>query len=207
MTEMTPEQDESWDDAVPAAPGGATYPEYPYSLADHVYTWSPKLPDGSMLVIRSQTAEGLAEAAEAVSAVAGRLMAAWQNVSGARQQAPAQGGWQTPQTPPPFGQNVSVPGAPGYAGPPVQQAPQWASQSGQFGGGQQGGDSRGPKPRPDWPTVYRITVPYGAKDAFKAFREQNAQVLRGKVAWAGKGDYWVHGDVAQGFAQYNPVAA
>lgn len=208
MTETAPEI--TWDDEEQgngmSEVSGPGYPELPSNPHNHVYTWSPKLPDGSMLVIRSNTADGLAEAAEAVSAVAGRLMAAWGNATGR----------QTPATPPPFGPNVSAPMAPGYQGPPVQQAPQWGApqqpafggqQQGGFGGGAQQGNRQGPKPRPDWPMVYKINVPFQGKDAFKAFREQNKDTLRGKVAWAGGGDYWVHGDVAQGFAQWNPVAA
>jgi hypothetical protein len=214
MTEQAPEQemDETWDNAAPAAPafGGATYPEYPYSLADHVYTWSPKLPDGSMLVIRAQSAEDLADKAEAVATVVGRLRTAWGNVTGAPAPQGAPQGFQGPATPPPFGANVSVPAAPGYVGAPAPQAPAWGGQQpqqGGFGGGAQQGNRQGPKPRPDWPMVYKINVPFQGKDAFKAFREQNKDALRGKVAWAGGGDYWIHGDVVAGFGQYNPMAA
>lgn len=217
MTDMTPETEgRDWEDGFENTGAtqaeGASYPELPDNPHNHVYTWSPKLPDGSMLVIRSQTADGLVKAVQDIGPLAGQLRAAWQAVTGTPQQAPMgapQGFQQTPQTPPPFGANVSVPAAPGYVGPPVQQqAPQWgAPQQGGFGGGAQQGNRQGPKPRPDWPVVYKINVPFQGKDAFKAFREQNKDVLRGKVAWAGGGDYWVHGDVAQGFAQYNPVAA
>lgn len=195
---------EGWEPEDGAAFGGATYPEYPYSLADHAYTWSPKLSDGSMLVIRSQTAEGLAEAAEAVAPLAGRLRAAWAAVVG-QPAAPAN---QFPsQTAPPFGPNVSVPQAPGFQGPPQVAAPQWGAPQpqGGFGGGQVA--KTGPKPRPAWPQVYKINVPFAAKDQFKAFRNDNQDALKGKVAWAGGGDYWIEGSVAQGFAQYNPMPA
>jgi hypothetical protein len=218
-TETAPEdftggEDSGWDGATGAnvAPT-ATHPEYPYSLADHVYTWSPKLPDGSMLVIRSQTADGLVEAVETVAPLAQRLTAAWRAVA-AQPQTPAMaGGFQPAAAPQQFNQqpaqpfpNQPFPGQPAWqqAGAPQAPAPQW-------GGGQQaaqGANGRqGPKPRPTWPQVYKINVPFNSKDAFKAFREENKDVLKGKVAWAGGGDYWIEGSVVQGFAQYNPMAA
>jgi hypothetical protein len=102
-------------------------------------------------------------------------------------------------------------------GPPAPQAAQqWgappqAPAAQQWGvGAPQGGQAanrQGPKPRPNWPVVYKVNVPYQAKDQFKAFREANKDALKGKVAWAGGGDYWIHGDVVGGFAPYNPVAA
>ncbi|MGN6128487.1 MAG: hypothetical protein ACTHON_18165 [Humibacter sp.] len=206
VVDSTASEDSGWEQEEPAF-GGQTYPEYPYSLADHVYTWSPKLPDGSMLVIRANTAEALAEASEALAPVAARLRAAWSQVAGTpapAPQAPAQQPWQQqPAHPAP---NMPYPGQPAWqqAGAPQAPAPQW-------GGGQQaaqGANGRqGPKPRPAWPQVYKINVPFQGKDAFKAFREQNKDALKGKVAWAGGGDYWVEGSVVQGFAQWNPVAA
>lgn len=59
----------------------------------------------------------------------------------------------------------------------------------------------------DWPQVYKIDVPFNAKEQFKAFREQYKDAFKGKVSWAGGGGYWVHGDVVQSFANYNPVPA
>lgn len=121
---------------------------------------------------------------------------------------PAPAGAPTPPapqgaTPPPFGPNVSVPQAPGYQGPPappaVPQAPAAPA------GGQ--APRNGPKPRPSWPSVYRIEVPFQSKDAFRAYREQYKEALKGKVLWSGGGAYWVHGDVVQSFANYNPVPA
>lgn len=61
--------------------------------------------------------------------------------------------------------------------------------------------------RLDWPQVYKIDVPFNAKEQFKAFREQYKDAFKGKVSWAGGGGYWVHGDVVQSFANYNPVPA
>ena len=86
------------------------------------------------------------------------------------------------------------------------QAPPAGQWSGQAQGGTQNG--RGPKPRPtDWPQVFRIEVPFQQKEAFKQYREQYKDAFRGKVAWAGGGGYWVHGEIVQSFAPYNPVAA
>lgn len=206
MTETAPEDftgdgDNEWAQAtaIPAQP--ATYPEYSYSLADHVYTWSPKLPDGSMLVFRSQTADGLVEAVENMAPLAARLKAAWQGVVGQPQAAPApQGGFQ-PQaaTPPPFGPNVSVPAAPGYQGPPVQQAPQWgAPQGGGFNGGQQGGQGNKPQPKPQPNGWYKTDKNTGqGADFWKSWREANQTALKGKISWGGGSTFWVSPDIAQ----------
>jgi hypothetical protein len=59
----------------------------------------------------------------------------------------------------------------------------------------------------DWPQVFKIDVPFNRKDEFKAFREQYKDTFKGKLAWAGGGAYWAHGEVAQYLAQYNPVPA
>lgn len=188
---------------------GASYPEVHRSLADHLYTWSPKLPDGSMMVVRAMSADELVRAVEDLAPVAARLRAAWQGVVGTQGAAPAP---QAPQFAPQggaFGQQA----APQFANQPYAGQPAWqqagAPQQPAFGGGQQApaNGRQGPKPRPDWPQVWKIDVPFAAKDAFKAFRNDNQDVLKGKVAWAGGGGYWIHGDVVQGFAQYNPVAA
>lgn len=194
---------------------GASYPEVSDNPHNHTYTWSPKLPDNSMLVIRSQTAPGLVEAVEAMGPMAGRLRAAWDAIVGtatapqAAAPIPPTGQYQAgagasanynPLMPPP---NQPYPGQPAWQQAGALQAP--AAQGGFVGG--QPGNTRGPKPRPNWPQVYKINVPFAAKDAFKAFREQNQDALKGKVAWAGGGDYWIEGTVAQGFAQYNPMPA
>jgi hypothetical protein len=209
MTESAPEQDESmWDGEEGApAPGQSSYPELPDNPHNHVYTWSPKLPDGSMLVIRANTADALVAATEAMAPLAGRLRAAWQQVTGGpapAPQAPApapfpaqQGVNYNPQMPPP---NQPYPGQPAWQQAGAPQAPQ---QQWNGGGQQAAGNRQGPKPRPDWPQVYKINVPFPAKDAFKSFREANKDALKGKVAWAGGGDYWVHGDVVAGFTSYN----
>lgn len=207
MTEQAPEDftgndDGGWGEATGK---DATFPEVPNNPHNHVYTWSPKLPDGSMLVVRANTPADLVGAVQAMAPLAAQLKAAWAAVVGQPQSAPAasQGGFQPQQQ---FNQQSAqqFPNQPFPGQPAWQQA---GAPQGQFGGGGQQTNRQGPKPRPDWPQVYKINVPFPAKDAFKAFREQNKEILKGKVAWAGGGDYWIEGSVAQGFAQWNPVAA
>jgi hypothetical protein len=212
---MTEQDSQDWneEDQAAPAPGGATYPEYPYSLADHVYTWSPRLPDGSMMVIRSNTAEGLAEATEALAAVTGRLRAAWAQATGVPvpvNQFPA-------QTAPPFGPNVSVPQAPGYQGPPVPAAPQWGGApqppaQPQWGGQQAAQGQRKEYPAPQgW---YRLTGQKAQVDTVA----QLAGVPKGNPGKGGMynffgltpsgqpGKAWYcDPQVAQVFAQLNPV--
>lgn len=217
MTDVAPEMNqseeaESWD-----GEDSSTYPEWPKNPANHRFTISFD-GRGPMVVVRGNTkAEVIAGYEElqdhAVGAAMGNAWAALKAAAAvangvgpvtALPAAPAAPGMPQGNTPPPFGPNVSVPGAPGYQGAPGMPMPPAPPQGG-FGGGQQ--NSRGPKERPAWPQVYAIEVPFAAKDAFKAFREQYKDALRGKVAWAGGGKYWVEGSVAQSFAQYNPVPA
>lgn len=231
VTEQAPENDVTEDEAAawaaqnePGPFGAGTYPELPSNPHNHVYTWSPKLPDGSMLVIRANTAAELASAAEALVPVSGRLRAAWQSVAGGpapAPQAPAQA-WQTPQTPPPFGPNVSAPQAPGYVGPPApQQMPQqqgWggapqAPQGGFNGGGQrQGGKNFKDRPAPQgW---YRIS---GQKAQVDAVADQFG-IPKGDASKGGKYNFYdltpsgqpakswyCAPEVAQAFGQFNPV--
>jgi hypothetical protein len=222
MTDTMPEQAPAEDEQEWSGPG-EVYPSYPDNPHNHRFTISMN-GQGPMLVVRANTADEVRTAFEELEsgeagAAIGRAWAAIKagaalgNGLGATPvpqgapAAPPQGMPQVP-TPPPFGPNVSVPGAPGYQGPPAPGMPMPpAPAPGGFGGGQQQGN-RGPKPRPaDWPQVYKIDVPFQMKDQFKAFREQYKDQLRGKVAWAGGGNYWIHGDVAQSFANYNPVPA
>ena len=220
MTDVTPEQttedEQDWSGPAPAA-----YPSFPDNPHNHIYTVSMD-GRGPMIVVRGNTPAEVSERYQAlmdggVTTIAASVyshMKAEMNVAqglGPVSPAPAP---QTPPmppqgaTPPPFGPNVSVPAAPGYQGPPAPQAPaappqgQWSGQAAQAAG------SRGPKPRPaDWPAVFKIDVPYPAKEQFKAFREQYKDAFKGKVAWAGGGAYWIHGDVVQSFGNYNPVPA
>lgn len=202
MTEQTPEQTwigEDDNEGDGAAFGGQTFPEYPYSLADHVYTWSPKLPDGSMLVIRAQTADGLVEAVENMAPLTGRLKAAWAQVSGApapAPQAPAQQPWQQqPAQPAP---NVPYPGQPAWQQAGAPQAPQQ-----QWGGapqGQRGGGGQGNKPQPKAQPVgwWRTDKNSGpGADFWKTWREQNQGALKGKIVWGGGSTFWVDPSVVQ----------
>lgn len=217
VVDTTASEDSGWENEGAGAPafGGATYPEYPYSLADHVYTWSPKLPDGSMLVIRSQSADGLVKAVKEMGPLAGQLRAAWQDVVGTPQAAPQQ--FQTPQTPPPFGPNVSAPAAPGYQGPPAQQwTPPQAQAAPAWGGGQAQAQQRKEYPAPQgW---YKLNVPFpGGKDQLHALAAQ-LQIPKGSPSKGGKynffglnpqgqpGKAWYcDPQVVQAFQQFSPM--
>lgn len=108
---------------------------------------------------------------------------------------------QAPQPPnqgPPFGPNVSVPSAPGYAGPPVAGPPQqqWNQpvmpQQNWGGGGYNAGGNTKPDPSPQPPGWWRINGRSGPGfDAWKALREQNKDYVKGKIKWAGGSDYWI----------------
>lgn len=213
------EQTEDWNDVEQSA--AAAYPEFPSNPHNHKYTISMN-GQGPMVVIRGNTAEEINAAADELREknVGAMLGSFWQEFKAAAMVAnglggatpvPAQAGPPAPQgapTPPPFGPNVSVPGAPGYAGapqapmPPQAPAPQWGGQ--QQGGAQ--GNRAEPKPRPAWPAVFRISIRRG-DNSFKEYRGQNAQYFKGKVQWAGGGDYWIHGDVVQSVANWNPTPA
>lgn len=220
MTDTMPEQSEDWSDVENSA---NTYPEYPGNPHNHRFTLSYDPQKPPFLVVRANTVADLKEAFQeledggvyAAMGNAWRVMKAQASVgAGLGPTTPVeapQGPPAPPQgaVPPPFGPNVSVPGAPGYAGPPVPQAPMPpAPPQGQWSGQAPANGNRGPKPRPaDWPVCYKIDVPFQQKDAFKAHREQYKDYFKGKVAWAGGGGYWVHGDVVQAMAAYNPVPA
>src|SRR5690606_33174461 len=119
-----------------------------------------------------QTAGELVGAVEALgNGLLARLTGAWQQAQGGTPapQAPQQNAWQGQQQYPQAAQppNQGYPGQPAWQtqGAPQGQFPQ------QGGGGQQG--NRGPKPRPNWPEgVFKLNVPYQAKDAFKGWRQQ-----------------------------------
>lgn len=215
MTDTAPENVWEGEDAQEApAFGGATYPEYSYSLADHVYTWSPKLPDGSMLVVRANSADALAEAAEALVPIAGRLRAAWQAVTGSSAPAPqapvqasqGQPNWN-PQMPPP---NQPYPGQPAWqqaGAPQAQPAPQW-------GGGQQQGQ------RKEYPAPQGWLRLNGArKEQVDAIAQQmgipkgnpnkgGAYNFFGLTPGGQPGKSWYCSpQAAQAFAQFNPMPA
>lgn len=179
---------------------GASYPELPDNPHNHVYTWSPKLPDGSMFVVRSNTAQGLVEATEAMAPLAGRLRAAWQAVTGRTPDTapmPPQGVNYNPQTPPP---NQPYPGQPAWQQAGAPQASQW-------GGGQ---PQNGPGLPAGW---YRLNVPFPQKATFDAIVSQNNfrkgdPGRGGQVSWRKEQKFWACApEVAQAFAQFSPVPA
>lgn len=201
MTEQAPEQDETWGDNEAE---GTTYPEHHYSLADHVFTWSPKLPDGSMLVIRAQSADELVSSVEAVAPLVGRLSAAWRQATGAgapAPQAPAQQPWnQQPAQPYP---NQPYPGQPAWqqagAAPQAPQQNGWGGQPPQGSGLPAG-----------W---FRLNVPFQQKGAFDGIVQQynlkkGDPFKGGQVSWRKEQKFWACApDVAQLFGQFSPVAA
>lgn len=160
---------------------------------NHRYTVSLSGRD-PMIVMRGETPEEIAEALRDLerSPVYALLASAKQAMSsyGPAPTAPA------PMAPPmpaqPQGWGAPAPAmapAPGMAPP----AP--------GGGAQRAGTAAAP---PGW---YRIEVPWGAKDAFKEYREQNKVAFSGKIKWKEKGTYFVSPDVVQYFQAYGPVAA
>lgn len=199
--DFTGEADNGWAEATGATQATtANFPELPSNPHNHVYTWSPKLPDNSMLVIRANTPDELVSAVEAMAPLAQRLKAAWQGVVG-QPQAPVapQGGVNyNPQTPPP---NQPFPGQPAWqqAGAPAAPAPQWAPPAQQGAQVPQG-----------W---YKLTVPFPQKGAFDAIVQQynftkGDPGRGGQVSWQKAVKSWYCApEIAQAFAQFNPVVA
>lgn len=204
MTDTAVPENEPYDDGDQEPQGsGVTYPELPVNPNNHVYTWSPKLPDGSMLVVRSQTPQGLVEAVEAMAPAAARLRMAWLAVTGTAPapQAPAQALPAAMQSQPNYNPVTAPPGQP-YPGQPAwqqagapqaQAAPQWG------GGGAQQGGGQGNKPQPKQcpPGWFRTDKNSGpGADFWKNWREQNQGSLKGKISWGGASTFWVAPDVA-----------
>lgn len=219
MTDATTETDNEnvdWSDVENDAKTTVTYPENgPLPEARFSLNFTPGRPP--QLTVRAHTGTDLVAALNELEegGVYGAIGVAHASLTAQASigaglgpttpmpQAPA--GAPTPPapqgaTPPPFGPNVSVPQAPGYQGPPAPPPAPQAPAGGQA-------PRNGPKPRPGWPSVFRIEVPFPQKDAFKAYREEHKEYFKGKVLWAGGGGYWVHGDVVQSFGPYNPVPA
>lgn len=222
MTDTMPEQTETdWSDTEGAEPAsaGVTYPECgPLPEARISLNFAPGKPP--QLTVRAHTAAELTEALNELETggvygaigVAHASMGAQASIGAglgpttpvpAGPPAPPQGppAPPVPQYPQPAQQHPGVPGtAPApwqNAGAPTPPAPP----------AQGGGNGRAePKPRPPWPQVYRISIARG-DTSFKEYRAANQQYFKGKVNWAGGGDYWIHGDVVQGVAAWNPVPA
>lgn len=115
------------------------------------------------------------------------------------QPAPGAPQFQSPGAPP-FGPNVSAPSAPGYVGQPSFPSGPTPSWGGAPGGGQGGGNRAEPKPQP--PGWFRVNARSGPGfDAWKQWREQYKDQLKGKVSWGGKSDYWVEPSIAGSISQ------
>ncbi|MGA4942111.1 hypothetical protein [Streptomyces cinereoruber] len=225
MTENAPEQTEDWNDVEQSA-AEASYPEFPGNPHNHRYTISMN-GQGPMVVVRGNTAEEINAACEelreqGVGAVLGSF---WTDFNAAVKVAsglggatplPAQAGPPAPPqgapTPPPFGPNVSVPAAPGYAGPPAPPAP-----PAQQGGWQQGGQQK--QARDNLPEFrqngwYALTVPFPkGKAEFDGVCAQY-QMKKGRPAEGGQFSFnganktwYVHPQYAGAFPQFNPVPA
>lgn len=190
----TPDGD--WD----AAADGASFPEYPANPHNHRYTISIDS-RGPMLVFRANTCEEIKEACEeledaATGAALGRAWAAMKAGAALGSGLQATPAPAAPQMPPQGMPQVPAGPPVGYVPPPPPPAP----------AAPQGGGRAEPKPRPPWPQVYKISIARGDQ-SFKQYREANQQYFKGKVQWAGGGEYWIHGDVVQAVAQWNPVPA
>lgn len=174
---------------------GTAYPELPANPHNHVYTWSPKLADGSMLVIRSNTAAGLVTAAEAVAGVAGQLTQLWGQASG--RPAPA-----APQ----YLQATQRPNVP-YQGQPAWQqdgAPQ------QNGGYQQKPQPQGPAAPQGW---FKLTGNCGQGGVLLKQHAQSIGLPKGNPSQGGKFNFWSNPgkgwycapEATQALAQFQPV--
>jgi hypothetical protein len=181
------DQSEAWEDEGQEDQGA--YPVYPVKLNNHTFTWSPKLPDGSMLVIRAQSADALVTATRAIAQVANDLVSAWATVR------PAPPAPQFQQQP-----NVAYQGQPGWqtTGAPqgqFQQAPQ---------------QPQGASLPPGW---FKLNVPFKQKPMFDAIVAQNGfrkgdPTGGGQLSWQKERKSWYCSpDVAQAFAQFSPVPA
>lgn len=201
---------EDWSD-VEASADTATYPELPDNPHNHVYTWSPKLPDGSMLVIRAQTAHELVDAVQALgNGALGAVLQAWRVAQGVPQAAPqaapavpmpefqaaAQQQWN--QQPPAQG------AAPSWAAP-ASNPQQWQAPPQQNGGGAQSAPA-------GW---YRLNVPFpGGTDRLKALAAQ-AGIPKGNPDKGGAFNFWkapvkawyCDPRAAQAFAEFSPTPA
>ncbi|MGI5400604.1 hypothetical protein ACQEVG_14320 [Streptomyces sp. CA-135486] len=224
MTEVAPEGvDESgWE--APERDAAVSYPESPANPHNHRYTLSYDPQKPPFLVVRASTIQELQDAFQELEegGVYAAMGNAWR-VMKAQASVGAGLGPTTPVSAPPAAvQPVPLPQAPQAQYPqPAQTQPgvpgtapaQWQNvgappppppAQGGFNGGS--GNRAEPKPRPPWPQVFRISIARG-DTSFKDYRAANQQYFKGKVAWAGGGDYWIHGEVVQSVAQWNPVPA
>lgn len=226
MTEVAPEApaEEGWD--APERDADVSYPEYPSNPHNHRYTLSYDPQKPPFLVVRANTVEELQASFEeleeggvyAAMGNAWRVMKAQATVGagmGPTTPVPQPPGPVQPVQPVPLPQSPQAqypqpaqaqPGVPGTAPAQWQNvgAPPPPPVQGGFNGGS--GNRAEPKPRPPWPQVYRISIARG-DTSFKDYRAANQQYFKGKVLWAGGGDYWINGEVVQSVAQWKPVPA
>ncbi|WP_143659426.1 hypothetical protein [Streptomyces sp. MP131-18] len=169
-----------------------SYPELPSNPHNHVFTWSPKLSDGSMLVIRSNSAAGLLAATQAVAGVAAELQRTW---DGAK--ATSQGFQQAMQ------QQYQNSGFNGGQQPnqPYQGQPPWQ---------QAGAPQGGAMVPPGW---MKLNVPFPQKGAFDAIVAQY-NIRKGDPNNGGQVSFqkavkswYCAPEVAQAFAQFTPTPA
>lgn len=217
MTDVMPEQstdeNEDWSDVENSA-DGVTYPEFDRNPHNHRFTISFD-GRGPMVVVRGNTAaEIIAGFQELEESAAGAAMGnAWASIKAAAAVASGLGATPVPAgapaapqapgmpTPPPFGPNVSVPGAPGFqpgaAVPPPPAPAAVQSNTPEF---QQSG----------W---YRLNVPFKQKGAFDGIVAQY-QMRKGRPTEGGqvsfnKADksWYVDPNYAGAFQQFTPVPA
>jgi hypothetical protein len=196
-------EDQVWGQGQTAAP---TYPEQPSNPHNHTFTWSPKLPDGSMLVIRAQTAEELVNAVDSLQGRVARLAASWSAAIGSAAPAPQ----QAPQGPmAPFQaqaqQQFNQQPAQQFPNQPYQGQPAW-----QQAGAPQQQAPQGPQLPQGW---YKLNVPYPQKPVFDGIVAQN-NVRKGDPGRGGQVSFqkaskswYCSPEVAQLFGQFQPVPA
>jgi hypothetical protein len=213
-------EDTAWAEAT-AAPQTASYPETPVNPHNHAFTLSLVPDKAPFLVIRASSTQELlgtmdALEADGVYAAMGAAQAAFRahaeqgrgpapTAPVAAPQAPAQG-FQAPaphafqgNQPPPFGPNVSVPGAPGFVGAPAQQFAPAPPAAQAWGAPQAPAGGRAPAQPKQCPAGWFKTDKNGGpgSDHWKAWREANQAALKGKISWGGASTFWVAPDVAQ----------
>ncbi|TXS35096.1 hypothetical protein [Streptomyces sp. t39] len=209
MTDTMPEQTENndWSQAAPAV----TYPENgPLPEARFSVTFKPG--GAPMLTVRAHTAVELTaalqelEEANVYNAVGmahsslGAQVAVGAGLGPATQMPAGPPALPGAPTPPPFGPNVSVPGAPGFQGgaPALPQPPAAPAQA---------------SPEYRQAGWYRLTVPYPQKAQFDGIVAQY-QLRKGRpseggqLSWNKAEKSWmVSPEAAGAFPNFNPVPA
>lgn len=216
MTDVMPEQttdEQGWDGDAAGTPA-VTYPEGPDNPHNHRFTISFD-GRGPMVVVRGNTAADIIAAyQELEQSAAGAAMGnAWASIKAAAAVASGLGATPVPAgapvapqapgmpVPPPFGANVSVPGAPAFQGnagfPAPPMPPVVQSNTPEY---QQNG----------W---YRLNVPFQKKGAFDGIVAQY-QVRKGRPTEGGslsfnKADksWYVSPQVAGAFGEFSPLPA